>query len=189
VRLFLAINLPVAERRAIRAATASMRAAGEGRDVQWMGDAQLHITLKFLGERPDDAVSPLRAALAPVVGSHAVFPVELRGLGAFPNLRAPRVVWLGVTPDPKLELLQHDVERTCAEVGYALDARTFRPHITIGRARDLVPAEAARAIAASARGVRYAASVPVHSVDLMASELRPAGARHSVLAALALGGS
>ena len=187
MRLFLALNIPAAERRAIRDAIAPMRRAG--RDIRWMHDAQLHITLKFLGDQPDDAVPPLRAALADVTANHAEFPIALGGLGAFPNLRSPRVVWLGVTPDPKLELLQHDVERTCADLGYPLDARAFRPHITIGRARNEVPPDAARAVAAAARQVRYAASVVARSVDLMVSQLETDGAHHSLLASLPLGGS
>lgn len=187
MRLFLAINLPAGEQRAIAAAVAPMRAAAP--DVRWMGDAQLHVTLKFLGEQPDDAVDALRHALAAAARGHAPLGLALGGLGAFPNLRAPRVVWLGVAPDPKLELLQHDVERACSGLGYPLDARAFRPHITIGRARGAVPAGMARAMAGAARQVRYAASVTARSVDIMASELGAGGARHRVIAALPLGGA
>ena len=185
MRLFLALNLPGAERHAIGEAIAPMRNAG--RDVRWMTEAQLHITLKFLGEQPDQATAPLRAALGAVAGMHAPLTLALGGLGAFPNLRTPRVVWLGVTADPKLELLQHDVERTCADLGYPLDARAFRPHITIGRARDGVAPTTARAVADAARRVTYHSEVTVQSLDLMASILAPGGARHTLVAALPLG--
>ncbi|HXE61225.1 MAG TPA: RNA 2',3'-cyclic phosphodiesterase [Gemmatimonadaceae bacterium] len=190
VRLFLAINLPAPVRRDIRAATAPMRdATPDHRSVKWVDDDHLHITLKFLGEQPDDAVAALQTALDAAISSHLEFTLTLGGLGAFPNLRAPRVVWMGVTPEPKLELLQHDVERTCAALGYPLDARAFRPHITIGRAREGVAPNDARAIAAAARVVRFAASAPARSVDVMRSELGPHGSRHTLLASAPLGGA
>ena len=190
MRLFLAVNFPAAVRRDIRAATAPMRDAPRDRGaVTWLDDDHLHLTLKFLGEQPDASVGPLRAALDAAVSPHAAFTLDVGGMGAFPNLRAPRVVWMGVSQDPKLELLQHDVERACEALGFPLDARAFRPHITLGRTRDRVARDDARAIAAAARGVRFHASAPARSVDLMQSELGPRGARHTVLAALALGGS
>ncbi len=157
--------------------------------VKWLDDDHLHLTLKFLGEQPDASVGPLRAALLAAVSPHTVFTLDVGGLGAFPNLHAPRVVWMGVTPDPKLELLQHDVEGACAALGYPLDARAFRPHITLGRTRDHVARNDARAIAAAARTVRFTATATAKSVDLMQSELGQQGARHTVLAALRLAGA
>ena len=190
MRLFLAINLPASVRREIRAATAPLRDATNDRHaVNWLDDDHLHLTLKFLGEQPDASVGPLRAALDAAVSPHTAFTFDVGGLGAFPNLHAPRVVWMGVTPDPKLELLQHDVERACAALGYPLDARAFRPHVTLGRTRDHVARNDARAIAAAARRVRFRATAPANSVDLMQSELSPRGARHTVLAALQLAGA
>jgi len=190
VRLFLAINLPAPIRRDIRAATAPMRdAAPEHRTVKWVDDDHLHITLKFLGEQPDDSVGALRDALSAAVTPHAAFTLDVGGLGAFPNLRAPRVVWMGVSRDPKLELLQHDVERACASLGYPLDARTFRPHITLGRTRERIVPVDARAIATAARHVRFAATAPARSVDVMRSELDALGTRHTVLASISLAGA
>lgn len=190
MRLFLAINLPAPMRRDIRAATAPMRAATLDHDaVKWLDEDHLHITLKFLGEQPDDAADALRASLRTAVTAHAAFTLDVGGLGAFPNLRAPRVVWMGVSHDPKLELLQHDVERACASLGYPLDGRAFRPHITLGRARERVAAGDARAIAAAARTVRFATAAPARNVDVMQSELGPHGARHTLLASIPLAGA
>ena len=187
MRLFLAINLPPEERRAIRRATGPMRDAAAG--IAWVPEERLHLTMKFLGEQPDGAVPPLRDALSDAVGGGRPIEMRLGGLGAFPNLRAPRVVWMGVEQEPRLELLQDDVERACHELGYELDGRAFRPHITLGRARDHVRRETARALADAARTVHYASSVLARTLDLMASELGAEGARYRVLAAIPLGGS
>jgi 2'-5' RNA ligase len=186
VRLFLALNLPPAERQAILAAMAPMRAAARG--VSWSTEERLHLTLKFLGEQPEHSVDSVGEALGRVITSHAPVALRLAGFGAFPNLRAPRIVWLGVENDVKLELLHHDVERACAELGFELDGRAFRPHITVGRVRDRLAPGAARDLATAARRVDYSGTVQVATVDLMASELLPAGPRYTVLAAMPLGG-
>lgn len=187
MRLFVAINLPAEVRRAIVDATAPMRQAAP--KVSWVTEERLHLTVEFLGDQPEDAVVPLGAALAREAARHAPVTLALRGLGAFPNLRAPRIVWLGVAPDPKLELLQHDLARACGELGYERDARAFRPHITLGRARTPLRAAAARALATAARAVTWSATVEARSVDIMESRLLPSGARYGVVTAIPLGGA
>ncbi len=89
MRLFIAINLPARVRRSIVDATASMRAAAPG--VGWVSGERLHLTLEFLGERPDHPVASLEAALRREAVRHAELTLELRGLGAFPNLRSSSV--------------------------------------------------------------------------------------------------
>jgi 2'-5' RNA ligase len=186
VRLFIAINLPPAVRGAIIAATASMRQAAPR--LSWVSEDRLHLTIEFLGETAESAVPALGAALSEAAVGHAPVTLALRGLGAFPNLRAPRIVWLGVNPDPKLELLEHDLARVCGELGYERDARAFRPHITLGRARTPLKADGARALATAARAVEYSGVVEARTVDLMESRLLPTGARYSVVAAIPLRG-
>jgi len=185
LRLFLAVNLPAAERRAIHEAIAPLRAAA--RDVAWVRAENLHLTLKFIGAQPESAVAPLRAALALAAAQAAPAPLALGGLGAFPNLRAPRIVWMAVHPDPRLELLHHDLEVACAGAGYELDGRAFRPHITLGRVRERIARAGARAMADAARGVHYRGRARAESVEIMASELAAGGSRYRVLASLPLG--
>jgi 2'-5' RNA ligase len=179
--------MPAAERRAIVTATAPMRSAARG--VAWATEERLHLTIKFLGEQPEAAVSALRESLGHAVTGHTPVTLRLAGLGAFPNLRAPRIVWLGVEPDPKLELLHHDVERACAELGYTMDGRAFRPHITLGRVRDRLAPDTAHDLAAAARRVAYSGTVDVNTLDLMASDLSQRGPRYTVVAAIPLGGA
>jgi 2'-5' RNA ligase len=186
VRLFIAINLPAPIRRSIVDATARMREAAPR--LSWVTEERLHLTMEFLGDQSDDVVPQLEGALTRAAAGHSPVTLGLRGLGAFPNLRTPRIVWLGVEPDPKLELLQHDLARACAELGYERDARAFRPHITLGRARTPLRSEAARALTTAARAVTWSATVEATSVDIMESRLLPSGARYSVVAAIPLRG-
>ena len=167
-------------------ATAPMREAAPR--LSWVTEERLHLTMEFLGDQPDDSLPLLRDAIIGATTGHAPVTLVLRGLGAFPNLRAPRIVWMGVEPDPKLELLQHDLARACEALGYERDARAFRPHITLGRARTPLRAEAARSLAAAARAITWSATVEATSVDVMESLLLPNGAQYGVAAAIPLRG-
>ena len=187
MRLFLAINLPPSERRAIRDATSPMRDAARG--VSWVTEDRLHLTLKFLGEQPERVVEPLREVLLDVAARAPATRLELAGLGAFPNLRDPHVVWLGVGRDPKLELLHHDIESVCARLGYEEDGRAFRPHITLGRVRGRLSGEAARALSDAARRVEYRGAVEATSFEVMSSRLTPSGPNYSVVATIPLKGT
>jgi 2'-5' RNA ligase len=183
VRLFIAINFPDDIRSALHAATEPVRVVAPA--VRWTEPARLHLTLKFLGEVPEAGVDPVVEAIRTVGPRYDPVDLELGGLGAFPNLRRPRIVWLGMRADPKLELIHHDLEVACAGLGYDIDGRAFRPHVTLGRAGDR--RVDARALATAARGVRYRQPTVAASVDLMVSEPAPAGPRYRLLAAVPLG--
>jgi 2'-5' RNA ligase len=186
VRLFLALELEPRERRAIREATASMRKAAS--EANWVSEDNLHLSIKFFGEQPDSAAADLASVLAPVGAAHQPFDLRVSGLGAFPNLRTPRVVWMGVQHDPRLELMHHDVEATCAAHGYPLDARAFRPHITLARVREELSLANARALALAARAVVYKGAQQVSALSLLESKLGPGGARYTKVASIPLGG-
>jgi len=151
-------------------------------------ESNLHLSIKFFGEQPDTAPAALTALLAPVGAAHQPFDLRLSGLGAFPNLRAPRVVWMGVQQDPRLELVHHDVEAACAASGYALDGRAFRPHITLARVREPLPLANARALALAARAVVYKGVQQVSALTLFESTLGPGGPRYTKVASIPLGG-
>jgi 2'-5' RNA ligase len=186
MRLFLAINLPAELRANILSALEPVRAAAPR--LSWARDEQLHLTIKFLGEQPESRVEPLEAALATIAARHGAPLLQLGGLGAFPNFSAPRVVWLGVAPEPRLELIHHDVEVACGGLNIAMDGRPFRPHITLARVQESHRADPAllRGLSEAARQVEFQAEVIGHSIDLMRSELLPGGARHTTVVSAAL---
>lgn len=157
-------------------------------EANWVSEDNLHLSLKFFGEQPQEAPASIVSALAPVGASHQPFDLRVSGLGAFPNLRSPRVVWMGVQHDPRLELLHHDLEATCAANGYPLDARAFRPHITIARVRETMPLANARALALAARAVVYTGVQQVTALSLVESTLGPGGPRYTKVASIPLAG-
>ncbi len=175
MRLFLAINLDSGIRAAIANAAAPLRDAAP--DLRWTDEARLHLTLKFLDEQPESAIAGLAAATDRAVGTHFAFDMRIGGgshtVGAFPNFRRPRVVWMGVASDPRLELLHHDIEGGCQSLGFELDGRPFRPHLTLARIANRVDAAVLRKLERSANTVTLDAEAPVASVELMRSVTGP----------------
>src|SRR2546430_1773627 len=137
VRLFVAWNLPPAVREALWAATAPLRELGL--PVNWVRGDGIHLTLKFLGEVGDDREAEITAALGRTAAGARTLALAPAGFGVFPDFRRPRVVWAGIAPEPGLEILQHRVEQEFAPLGFPSEARPFRPHVTLGRARREAP--------------------------------------------------
>jgi len=186
MRLFLALELAPPAAEETHAAVASLRELEPG--LAWVPAHKLHLTMKFLGDADENSVSALMAASDAVAARHRPFEMELGGVGAFPNFRRPRVVWLGVDPDPRLELLHHDVELAAADVGYEVEGRPFRPHVTLARVREALAPDRAKALARAAREVSYSATVPVDRLTLFDSATGVHGAPYRRLHAAILGG-
>jgi len=184
MRLFIATNLPATVRDAVYADAAPLRAAVRG--VAWVAAPQLHVTLKFLGEHPEGAVDALCAALVAVAARHQSFAAETTDVGAFPNFRRPRVVWLGMTGEAPLRALARDLDAALALLGIEPERRAFQAHLTLGRVKHELTAAGAVALAKAATGTRPRRGFAVQTVDLMQSELAPGGSRYSVVAAAPL---
>jgi 2'-5' RNA ligase len=184
VRLFLAINLPDNVRQGVADATAGLRDAAP--QLSWIPEARLHLTLKFFGEQPAEIVEPLRETLSGVATRHRTLSVDLGGIGAFPNFRRARVVWMGVSHEPRLELLHHDVEVACEQLGFEIEGRPFRPHLTLARVKHALDEPTLRALARAGKSVDYRDEVVIDSIDLMHSELSSSGSTYTCLAAAPL---
>lgn len=179
MRLFLAINLPSSVVAAIDHEVAALRAAAPA--VRWIPPEKWHLTVRFIGEQPLERVAAIREAIDAATARHADVPLAIRGVGAFPNFRRARIVWIGVAPDPRLEMLHHDIESACVALGMEHEGRPFRPHVTIARVAHGVDEATLRALSRAARAVRYSEVIDVSSVDLMASELAADGPRYRLL--------
>ena len=186
MRLFLAINLEPSVRRAIVDATAPLRTAAPS--LRWVDDSRLHLTLKFLGEQDEATLPPLRETMTSVARRHRGFVMRVGEVGAFPNFRRARVVWIGVERDPRLELLHHDVEVACETHGFEVDGRAFRPHITLARVNDRASVDEMRTLWRASKRVDFEAESEVRSIDIMQSATTPDGSRYERLHAAALGG-
>jgi len=178
VRLFVALNVPPEIRQAVWQAVAPLRDAAF--PVKWVRGDGIHVTLKFLGDVPDGQEADLTAALGRAAAGARPLTLALGGFGVFPDFKRPRVVWVGIAPEPALEILQDRVEREIAPLGFPTEARPFRPHLTLGRAtRDARAREFAGLEQALGRLV-FEQSAVVETVDLMQSTLQSGGAVYHV---------
>ena len=167
MRLFVAVNLPAEERRAVHAALEPLRAAGL--PLKHSAAEGLHITLKFLGAVEPERSAAIGASLAGAVRSVKSFDLAIGGFGTFPDAGSPRVVWLGVERHPALELLANDVERAMAAHGFESELRPFAPHVTVARAKKDAARGALKGVADVLESLSYESVIPVASVDLMES--------------------
>jgi 2'-5' RNA ligase len=168
VRLFLALDLDASAKAALAEATEGLRA--QAPDFSWTAEPKLHLTLRFLGEQPQDVANMIGPVMLDVAAAHRAFPMKLRHVSAFPNFRRARVVWMGVDPDPRLELLHHDVEIACERLGLGIEGRPFRPHVTLARVRDAAGEEKMRPFARLAKRVDFEREVMVDEIVLMHSK-------------------
>jgi 2'-5' RNA ligase len=186
MRLFLAIELSAPLLDALESAIAPLRA--EAPEVAWVPVAKRHLTLKFLGDVGEERLDSLVVLADRVAREHRAFSMQVGGLGAFPNFRRARVVWIGVEHEAKLELLHHDLEVAGEGAGFEIEGRAFRPHVTLARVRAPMGVEQARRLARVARKVDFSAHVDVAEITLFESMLAPPGASYRRIHAAQLGG-
>lgn len=185
IRCFVALELPDDLKRNIHDQTTELRATS--RAVKWVSEQNLHITLKFLGNTDEAQISGIEAALIQAASAHKRFTVSFEGLGAFPDHKRPRVFWIGERGAEPLVKLQKDVETALAALGFAPEERAFKPHLTIGRAKDIRPIDA-RKLAdymEKSPSAKYGEMV-VSGICLMKSDLRPQGPIYTRLASAQL---
>src|SRR4051812_8812710 len=180
MRIFLAISLPAEVRGRLWEATAPLRESSP--DIAWIPEPKIHLTLKFIGETTTAGVEALTTAMVEMARTHAAPLVHLASVGAFPNFRRPRVIWMGIEPDPKLELLHHDVELACDKLGHELEGRPFRPHLTLARVRRPLAEDGLKALRMAAKRIRFTDEFFARTVDVMESIPGPGGSTYSVVA-------
>ncbi len=180
MRCFVAVDIPDRVREQIGELEKGLKTRVPG--VRWVRPDRMHLTLVFLGEVDDAFVAGAKERLVRAVSGVVRFRARLGGLGAFPNPRRGRVVWVGMR-DGRDELcaLQQRVESALREVGYRPERRPFSPHLTLGRLR--VPGDVAAACGTDFASDEFA----IDRAVLYQSVLRPEGPEYTRLAEFALG--
>ena len=134
IRTFIAIDLPSTQRKILEAHQGRWKSTKA--DVRWIYPSNMHLTLKFLGEIQESSTENVIAACKEVCCLYRGFPLFLNSTGVFPNLRRPRVLWIGIGSKTDLmRRLQNSIETALEEKGFPREERTFRSHVTVGRVR------------------------------------------------------
>ncbi|HUP34538.1 MAG TPA: RNA 2',3'-cyclic phosphodiesterase [Candidatus Limnocylindria bacterium] len=190
IRAFVAVVLAAELREAIAAAIERLRSLGSA--VAWVPPRNLHVTLHFLGDQSEERLAEAEAALADAAAGSAPLDVTFHGIGAFPGLERPRILWIGLAHGAlEVRRLQARVTDALATHGFAREERPWHPHLTVGRVHD--ERRWRREADPSLRGALARAATTtfgaqrVTEVALMRSDLSPEGARYTVRRALRLG--
>jgi 2'-5' RNA ligase len=183
LRAFIALEFPASMQDAIQKQTARLRETLGENLVRWVPAGNLHLTLKFIGEVPETHLDFLKQMLAHEAQAHAGFDLNIAGLGGFPNLEQPRVLWLGVQAPVTLLSLQNAIEAAVTRLGHPKEQRAFSPHLTIGRAGQGLHMTDLQKISRCLASVQLGniAPVRVDSVHLFRSDLKPSGPIHTKL--------
>ncbi len=199
MRAFLAALLPPAGHLAVEEIQQCLRGHDAFSDFRWVPPANVHLTLRFLGEITEEEAGPVAAALEAACLQGRACSLELNRLGVFPNPKNPGVIWAGpAAPPAALLSLEAGLSAGLEAAGFGAEARPdrpsrpFRPHLTLarrrrrgrgrGRERGRPPNDLAQALREAER--RCLASRPtlfITEAALFKSELRPGGAVHTVL--------
>ena len=183
VRAFVAIELPPHILTHLENLQSRMKQDVPAGLVRWVKSEGIHLTLQFLGDVPTTQIEAIAAAIQAVCVSYTPFVFHVGGLGCFPNLRRPNVIWVGVDePGGILPRLQRDIEQSLKPLGFKPEDRKFSPHLTLGRIKGGRPAELqalGEYITHSKVQIGEAQAAAVH---LIRSELLPGGAVYTSLA-------
>ena len=183
-RLFVALELPEEVLALVERLIGGWQSSWPGQ-IRWVPPANLHLTLKFLGNCPPEQAGAIAERLADRVPEYLPIALHTDRVGVFPGWAAPRVVWLGLAGDlTRLTRLQESVEAGLIDLGFPAERRAFRPHLTLGRVREGAPDAVRRQIGDRAR--RAAQPDPIAfsagRVSLMRSHLARSGALYERLA-------
>jgi 2'-5' RNA ligase len=156
------------------------------RGVRPVKPEQLHLTLRFLGDTDEGLVDDLKALMARSVEGVDPFRLAFDGVGAFPNARKPRVVWIGLQgADPLLGIARR-LEEGVVDLGWKREKRGFRPHATVARVKFVKRQGRLKSLLDRWQD-RSFGSMEVRTIDLKRSELTPQGAIHTTVHSIDLG--
>jgi 2'-5' RNA ligase len=188
IRAFIAIELPDPVKKDLSSIIDSLRPS-EYPCVKWVSPQGIHLTLKFLGNIAPEQVPRIADAIAQAAQGTPPLKLQVGGLGCFPNLQRPRVIWVAVTGDVEpLITLQRSIDQALAPLGFAIEKRPFSPHLTLGRLRERASQGERGSIGdlITATECEAGSATEVNQISLMRSTLTPSGAIYNRLAAVEL---
>jgi len=188
LRTFIAVEIPGSIHQAILQKTEPLRKVLGTAIVRWVPIQNIHLTLKFLGDVTPANMDALTQMLGIEAGKLDPFDIHIGGLGSFPSLKRPRVLFLGVQSPIGLEALYRGIESACARLGFPSEERSFSPHLTLGRVKQDVSAADLHKIRLTLEELKIdsVGTARVDSVHLYKSDLKPSGAVYSQLFAAPL---
>ena len=185
IRSFIAIKIPEDIQKKLQGMQEKLKQSAA--HVSWVHPENIHLTLKFLGNVEETQLDDIVTGARNSVKGLPPFQLQVGYAGAFPNIRFPRVVWVGVSDDEggSLKTLQAELSNNLAQLGFESEKERFQPHLTLGRVRSQKNrSNLLRAIESMVN--IWVGEVSVRSLYLIKSELKPTGAEYTDLAEISL---
>jgi 2'-5' RNA ligase len=182
LRAFIAIEIPLDLRQAVCKAISALQKETNSL-VRWVPMENMHLTLKFLGDVSPAHVDMLTQMIRAEADLFNCFEFGLNGLGSFPNLKRPRVIYIGIQSPVVLEALQRGIDSASRRLGYESEERAFSPHLTIGRVKQTITAPEQQIIRHALEGIKIDSlgTARVDSLHLYKSDLKPSGSVYTRL--------
>lgn len=184
IRSFIAIAIPAGIEKGLEAVASDLKQLRI--NARFTRVTSIHLTLKFLGDIEASRVERIGQVLEKSAQKIGRFTVSIEGVGVFPSLKRPRIVWVGVREEPMLVSLQRDIESNLEILDFEVEKRLFKPHLTLARIKSSKGLPDLRAYLED-EGPEFAiGSFEVHDFHLYQSILRPQGAEYRQLSTHAL---
>ncbi len=186
IRSFLAIELPRTIQKKIEEIQGDLKSSHA--DVRWVSPEKIHLTLKFFGNIEESKIEPIVKSIEGPIQTTPPFSLKVKGVGAFPHLKNPRVIWMGLTSGKENVIsLQQRLEVLLEKIGFQTEDRPFHPHLTLGRVKSNRGREELVGRMEKYREEEFG-DFPVETVIFFKSDLRPSGPIYTPLKEMKLGG-
>jgi len=179
IRAFIAIELPEQIHDNLRKLQDNLKEPMP--DVRWIKYGNVHLTLKFLGDIESKRVDKIIKSIMDITEHFPSFTASLSGIGAFPNSRKPSIIWAGIDKGFNvISEIAREIESSMEKLGFPREKRPFKPHLTIGRVREIRHADM---MAESLENLTIddIGEFAVEKVSLIKSQLDPAGSIYTIL--------
>jgi 2'-5' RNA ligase len=183
IRAFIAIEMSPEIQQQLDQVSNQLKDLLKGIPIRWVKAVNIHLTLKFLGDVSITNVEVIQKMLAAEVAGHHPFEISVGELGAFPDTRRPRVIWIKVQAPPELNAVQFGIETQTERLGYAREDRPFFPHLTLGRVSRGARSGDIHRISEALDTLRvgFLGATRVRAVNLYKSDLKPGGAVYTCM--------
>ena len=184
IRCFVAIEIPKAIQNHLISIQDELRK--KIKQASWVKPGNVHLTLRFLGEVNPSHIETIGQTIQQVAVNHSTFSMLIGGMGAFPNLTRPRVIWVGVKVGvAEISALARDINVELSRCGYPFDEKKYNPHLTLARLKSRVNLRPFVDVFRQYDEID-GAKMTVNEIVLVQSQLRPTGAIYIPLKICAL---
>ncbi|MEE4198830.1 MAG: RNA 2',3'-cyclic phosphodiesterase [Bacteroidales bacterium] len=177
-RTFIAVKIPVSKSTA--GMIQEIKDELQNEKIKWVDFFNMHITLFFLGDTREEMIEKIISELEHVFIDKKKFVLKGKGVGVFKNWKNPRVVWLGIERSQYLQDLKNEIDQWMQNMGFPIEERAFKPHLTLGRVKSVINKDKLRMVVERYKDVEFQ-DFMVGKVVFYESRLTQAGPVYKVI--------